>query len=80
MTGKSVRASSIPSVDIQVDEMRALPAPGCSERPPPPPEDGSFSGEFGNNGMFGYQGGHGYSSPFSFMRAIRISASVGVLS
>ena len=61
MAGKSVCASSIPSVDIQVDEMRALPAPGCSERPPPPPEDGSFSGEFGNNGMFGYQGGHGYS-------------------
>jgi len=42
MTGKSVRASSSPSVDIQVDEMRALPAPGCSERPPL--GDGSFSG------------------------------------
>ena len=43
MAGKSVRAFSSHSVDIQVDEMRDLPAPGRSERPPL--GDGYFSGE-----------------------------------
>lgn len=43
MAGKSVRASLCPPVDLQVDEMRALPAPGRSERQPP--GDGSFHGE-----------------------------------
>ena len=43
MAGKSVHASSSPSVDIQVDEMRALPGLGRSERPPL--GDGYFSGE-----------------------------------
>ena len=42
MAGKSVRASLSPPVDIQVDEMQALPAPGRSERPPL--GDGTFSG------------------------------------
>ena len=42
MAGKSVRASLSSPLDIQVDEKRALPAPGRSERPPP--GDGSFSG------------------------------------
>ena len=43
MAGKSVHDFSSHSVDIQVDEMRDLPAPGRSERPPL--GDGYFSGE-----------------------------------